>query len=112
MTDVIKAIPTLYRGVKFRSKLEARWAVFFDEMGLSWRYESQAFNLPAVGGYLPGGVREACTLPGEKPHSPVYHPHAQTRGGITIIGIHAPARAGVAVHAARKAKFESAGATL
>lgn len=27
----IKAIDTIYKGYKFRSRLEARWAVFFDE---------------------------------------------------------------------------------
>lgn len=32
-------IPTLYAGVRFRSRLEARWAAFFDEVGWSWEYE-------------------------------------------------------------------------
>lgn len=35
----IKAIPTEYGGVRFRSRLEARWAAFFDRMGYSWDYE-------------------------------------------------------------------------
>lgn len=35
----LAAIPTLYRGVQFRSRLEARWAVMFDLMGWSWDYE-------------------------------------------------------------------------
>lgn len=35
----IKAIPTLYRGVTFRSRLEARWAAFFDLAGFGWDYE-------------------------------------------------------------------------
>jgi hypothetical protein len=39
MTYTIKAIPTLYNGVQFRSRLEAKWAAFFDLMGLSWEYE-------------------------------------------------------------------------
>ena len=30
----IKAIETIYNGYKFRSRLEARWAVFFDEAGI------------------------------------------------------------------------------
>jgi hypothetical protein len=30
----IKAIETLYRGYRFRSRTEARWAVFFDGVGL------------------------------------------------------------------------------
>jgi hypothetical protein len=35
----IKAIPTVYGGVKFRSRLEATWAAFFDRCGWSWDYE-------------------------------------------------------------------------
>jgi hypothetical protein len=33
------AIPTEYNGVQFRSRLEARWAAFFDLCGWSWAYE-------------------------------------------------------------------------
>src|SRR5438552_327551 len=29
----------------FRSKLEAKWAVFFDQLGLSWCYEPGEFDL-------------------------------------------------------------------
>jgi hypothetical protein len=35
----IAAIPTTYRDIRFRSRLEARWAAFFDQVGLSWSYE-------------------------------------------------------------------------
>ena len=35
----IKAIPTIYRGVMFRSRLEARWAAFFDLCKWHWDYE-------------------------------------------------------------------------
>jgi hypothetical protein len=35
----IPAIPTLYRGRLYRSRLEARWAAFFDEMGWQSEYE-------------------------------------------------------------------------
>lgn len=35
----IKAIPTTYNGVNFRSRLEARWAAFFDLCGWQWDYE-------------------------------------------------------------------------
>ena len=34
-----KAIPTQYGGVNFRSRLEARWASFFDQCGFQWEYE-------------------------------------------------------------------------
>ena len=42
MTDTTQreGIPTLYGGVRFRSRLEARWAAFFfDVAGWSWEYE-------------------------------------------------------------------------
>lgn len=35
----IKAYPTMYRGRQYRSRLEARWAAFFDGLGLSYEYE-------------------------------------------------------------------------
>ncbi len=35
----VKAHPTTYAGVNFRSRLEARWAAFFDECGWEWEYE-------------------------------------------------------------------------
>ncbi len=33
------AIPTKWRGIQFRSRLEARWAAFFTAMGWEWSYE-------------------------------------------------------------------------
>jgi hypothetical protein len=48
----IKAIETRYAGCRFRSRLEARWAVFFDTLGIAWEYEPEGFELPA-GPYLP-----------------------------------------------------------
>lgn len=53
---MIKAIETKYKGYRFRSRLEARWAVFFDEMGLDWAYEPQGFDLGELGWYLPDFV--------------------------------------------------------
>lgn len=51
----LKAIETHYRGFRFRSRLEARWAVCFDHMGLDWNYEEEGFELPS-GRYLPDFV--------------------------------------------------------
>lgn len=39
MEYTIKAIPTEYAGVKFRSRTESRWAAFFDLVGVKWDYE-------------------------------------------------------------------------
>lgn len=33
----ITPIQTRYAGCLFRSRLEARWAVFFDHLGIRWR---------------------------------------------------------------------------
>lgn len=49
---MIRAIETHYNGYRFRSRLEARWAVFFDALGLKWEYEPEGFQLPS-GYYLP-----------------------------------------------------------
>jgi hypothetical protein len=49
----IKAIETVYRGYRFRSRLEARYAVFFDVLGVRWEYEPQGFDLGPAGWYLP-----------------------------------------------------------
>lgn len=50
--SAIKAIETAYKGYRFRSRLEARWAVFFDALGLKWEYEPEGFETSA-GWYLP-----------------------------------------------------------
>lgn len=48
----IKPIQTRYKGYNFRSRLEARWAVFFDSLGVDWVYEPEGYQTP-YGGYLP-----------------------------------------------------------
>jgi len=48
-----KAIQTRYKGYHFRSRLEARWAVFFDCIGVKWLYEPQGFTLKSGENYLP-----------------------------------------------------------
>ena len=53
----IKAIQTFYKGYHFRSRLEARWAVFFEEqlnggVAHQWQYEVEGFEL-LTGRYLP-----------------------------------------------------------
>lgn len=53
---MIKAIETIYPypdGDKFRSRLEARWAVFFNTLGLEYRYEHEGFDLGDGVWYLP-----------------------------------------------------------
>ena len=40
--------PTIYKGITFRSRLEARWAAMFDILGWAWEYEpeSDGFYIP------------------------------------------------------------------
>lgn len=45
MQDKIKPIETIYKGCRFRSRLEARWAVFFDNLGIEWRYEAEGYQM-------------------------------------------------------------------
>lgn len=52
----MKAIETVYRGIKFRSKLEAQWAVFFDQCGVEWEYEPEGYDLGDGVWYLPDFV--------------------------------------------------------
>jgi hypothetical protein len=47
-----RAIETVFKNYRFRSRLEARWAVFFDALGLKWEYEPEGFDLDGVW-YLP-----------------------------------------------------------
>lgn len=49
---MIKVIETKYKGYRFRSRLEARWAVFFDECEIEWIYEPEGYVLDS-GYYLP-----------------------------------------------------------
>jgi len=47
----VRGIPTEYAGVRFRSRLEARWAAFFDLVGWPWQYEPLDLS-----GYIPDFV--------------------------------------------------------
>ena len=49
----IKPIETEYGGYKFRSRLEARWAVFFDTAKIKYEYEPEGFELDDGTKYLP-----------------------------------------------------------
>lgn len=49
----MKAIETKYKGYRFRSRLEARWAVFLNHLGIPFSYESEGFDLGNAGRYLP-----------------------------------------------------------
>lgn len=50
--NTIRAIETRYKGYRFRSRLEARWAVVLDHLGIEWEYEPEGYETSA-GWYLP-----------------------------------------------------------
>lgn len=41
----LRSLPTYYKGITFRSRLEARWAIVFDQLGIRWEYEPEAFEI-------------------------------------------------------------------
>jgi len=48
-----KAIITVFNGHRFRSRLEARWAVFFKTLGIQYEYEREGYDLGQGVWYLP-----------------------------------------------------------
>lgn len=77
---LIKAIETTYAGYRFRSRLEARWAVFFDAMGIAWQYEKQGYELRDRLGVL-GTADPIYYLPDF--WLPEFNLHAEVKGSLT-----------------------------
>lgn len=70
--QLLKPIETKYNGYRFRSRLEARWAVFFDTLDVPYRYEPEGFDLDGTW-YLPDFWLPTWECWVEiKPHSPCY----------------------------------------
>jgi len=57
---MVKAIETRFKGYRFRSRLEARYAVLFDALGMEWEYEPEGFDLGEAGWYLPDFYLPEC----------------------------------------------------
>jgi hypothetical protein len=49
---MLAPIETMWRGYRFRSRTEARWAVMFSKAGIAFEYEPDGYALPS-GWYLP-----------------------------------------------------------
>ena len=77
----IKAIETFYKGYHFRSRLEARWAVFFDTVGIEWKYEDQGFERE-MHDYDREGEVKATRV--ERYLPDFYLPHRWISGGIYV----------------------------
>ena len=75
---MIPAIPTTYSGVKMRSRLEARWAAFFDRMGWSWQYEPID-----LAGYIPDFIL-AWTVPPTKSRLDLCEDYHEPRGPLLV----------------------------
>mgnify|MGYP003534847135 FL=1 len=50
---MLRAIETRYKGYRFRSRLEARYAVLFDSLKIEWEYEPEGYVLEDGTWYLP-----------------------------------------------------------
>jgi len=77
----IQSLPTKYKGIMFRSRLESRWAMVLDGLGIPWEYEPEdgKYLLPS-GVYWPdfrcfGGTDHAFWLEikGQMPDSREFH---------------------------------------
>lgn len=87
----IPARKTEYKGYLFRSSLEARWAAFFDQLGVEWRYEALDLN-----GYIPDFILPNTNLlievkPLLKVEDAVQHIEKVSRawdGDFIIVGAH------------------------
>lgn len=51
--NMCKGIPTIYKGIEMKSRLEANVAFFFDLLKIKWKYEPQSFLLSDGEHYLP-----------------------------------------------------------
>lgn len=101
MSPHIPAIETRAYGCRFRSRLEARWAVFFTEAGFDWEYEPEGVMTP-TGGYLcdfrvtgPNGVHvwvevKPKLAEGDQPDDPRWLELARSSGLMlfTVRGMH------------------------
>jgi len=43
--DNLIGIPTIYKGIQMRSKLETKIAMFLDALNIQWQYEPKLFLL-------------------------------------------------------------------
>ena len=60
--DGYKPIQTNYNGFRFRSRAEARWAVFFDVLAVRYLYEPEGFRLSDGTMYLPDFYLPDCNM--------------------------------------------------
>lgn len=90
----IRAIPTLYRGICFRSRLEARWAATFDQLGWYWSYEPYGVDLGDGMLYLPDFrlPRQRCWVEVKGPYDDRLDKTRRLRETLTATGASSVAR--------------------
>lgn len=49
----LSMVQTTYNGKAFQSGLHARWAVFFDHLGIAWKYRETTYDLKSTGVFTP-----------------------------------------------------------
>jgi hypothetical protein len=85
-----KAIKTKYKSITFRSRLEARWAIFFDTLGIRYKYEEKSYAVLGGIWYLPDftliNVPVACIIE-VKPNKPTKGEVAKCRSLSTQVGL-------------------------
>lgn len=79
----MQAIETEYNGYKFRSRLEARWAVFFDSLGIKYEYEPEGFLLDDGSMYLPDFRVKCCGTRGECNPEKAFDLYIEVKGRLT-----------------------------
>jgi hypothetical protein len=60
---ITESVVTVYNGIRFRSRLEARWAVFLTAAGIPYEYEKRLIRAKGEPGYVPD-----FWLPGPEQH--------------------------------------------
>lgn len=79
----VKAIETVYNGYRFRSRLEARWAVFFDALGVKYEYEPEGFELPSGKRYFPDFRIKCYGTRGEYDPGHPFDLYVEVKGNVT-----------------------------
>ncbi len=94
----IKPLETVWNGYRFRSRLEARWSVCFDALGVAYDYEREGFDLGPAGWYLPDfwlpSLQTWIEVKGEYPSQPeldkvetfARYQHLQSKSVALLVG--------------------------
>lgn len=80
----IKPIETYYNGIKFRSRAEARWAVFFDACGIKWEYEPEGYVVGDNLCYLPDFLIHNVGIRGSEKNGQTFDLYIEVKGSNKI----------------------------